>query len=90
MSTHDWTPAEIVEFCARTPRTDVPTAGAMVLGVGAAAAYKHVERGDFPLPVISVGRRMVVPTAPILRLLGLSPDMDVAGPAPPEPATAAK
>jgi hypothetical protein len=30
-----------------------------------------VKRGKFPVPVLKVGRRLVVPVQPILELLGL-------------------
>jgi hypothetical protein len=63
-----WTPADIF---ALGVRTDVPTAGAIIAGWGPSESYKAVARGDFPVPVIRVGRRMVVPVAPIADLLGL-------------------
>lgn len=43
---------------------------ARVLGVGRNTAYEAVKHGD--LPVIRIGRRMVVPKAAIERLLGSS------------------
>lgn len=39
------------------------------------------EDGD--LPSIRIGRRLLVPTAPLLALLGAAPDLDGAGPARP-------
>ena len=45
----------------------VPTAG-LVLGVGAASAYKAVAKGE--IPVLRVGRRLLVPTARFRELLG--------------------
>lgn len=51
-------------------RTTVEVAGS-ILGLSRTQAYGAIERGTFPVPVIRVGRRMVVPTAPILALLGL-------------------
>ena len=69
-------------------RTDVATAGEIIGGLSRTQAYVAVEHGKFPVPVVRVGRRLVVPTAPILALLGIDPDTDVAGPAtPPGPAT---
>jgi hypothetical protein len=62
-------PAEKV--LALGTRTDVPTAYEIITGLGKDEAYRAVKRGDFPVPVIKVGRRMIVPTAPIIRLLGL-------------------
>jgi hypothetical protein len=52
-------------------KTDVPTAGAILAGLGRDESYRAVKRGKFPVPVIRVGRRMVVPVQPILDLLGL-------------------
>lgn len=52
-------------------RTDVPTAGA-IFGLGQTQAYAAVKSETFPVPVVRVGpRRLVVPVAPILRVLGL-------------------
>lgn len=64
-----WT-AKAVE--ALGVRTDVPTAGEIIAGWCRDESYRAVKRGDFPVPVIRVGRRMVVPVQPILELLGLS------------------
>jgi hypothetical protein len=66
-----WTPAEVV---ALGVRTDVPTAGEILAGLCRDEAYRSVKRGDFPVPVLKVGRRLVVPVAPILELLGIKPD----------------
>jgi hypothetical protein len=66
-----WTADEVV---ALGVRTDVPTAGAIIAGWGRSESYKAVLRGEFPVPVIKVGRRLIVPVAPILKLLGLAPD----------------
>lgn len=46
----------------------VPDAGRL-FGYGRAGAYAAAKDGRFPLPVISLGRRMVVATADVLRLL---------------------
>jgi hypothetical protein len=54
-------------------RTDVPTAGEIPAGLGRAEAYRAVERGTFPVPVIRVGRRLVVPVQPILDLVAIGP-----------------
>ena len=50
--------------------TDLVTA-AEILGIGRTTAHTLVRAGEFPVPVIRVGRRYRVPVAPILRLLGL-------------------
>jgi hypothetical protein len=78
-----WTHAEVE---ALGVRTDVPTAGEIIAGLCRDESYRAVKRGTFPVPVIEVGRRLVVPVAPILALLGIGPDMETAGPAPPDPA----
>jgi hypothetical protein len=65
-----WTPATVR---ALGVRTDVPTAGEILAGVGRAESYKMVQRGTFPVPVIRVGHRFVVPVQPILDLLGIRP-----------------
>jgi hypothetical protein len=45
---------------------------AEVLGVSRGAAYDAIRRGTFPVPVLKLSqRRWVVPTAPLLRALGL-------------------
>lgn len=54
-------------------RTDVPTAGA-VLGMSSRSAYELARRGEFPVPALKLGGRYVVPTAPLLALLGLDGD----------------
>jgi excisionase family DNA binding protein len=48
----------------------VSEAGAL-LGISRALAYELVARGD--LPSIRLGRRLVVPKAALLEMLGLSP-----------------
>lgn len=39
------------------------------LDVSADTAYRAIKDGTFPVPVISVGRRLRVPKAPLERLL---------------------
>lgn len=75
-----WTPEEVK---ALGVRTTVPIAGEILAGLCKDEAYRSVKRGDFPVPVISCGRRLVVPVAPILELLGIKPDANTADPAPP-------
>ncbi|MGO1991845.1 MAG: helix-turn-helix transcriptional regulator [Corynebacterium sp.] len=61
-----------------TPATDLSTAAA-ILGVSKSSAYKSVQEGTFPVATIKVGGRIVVPTAPLRKLLGLQPmNSDVA------------
>jgi len=61
------------EVHALPPVLDVPTAGRL-LGLGRSAAYDLVLAGSWPTPVLRLGRRLRIPTAPLLALLGLSTD----------------
>ncbi|HEV2889137.1 MAG TPA: hypothetical protein VGX28_02070 [Frankiaceae bacterium] len=54
------------------PVLDVPTAGRL-LGIGRSAAYDLIVAGLWPTPVLRLGRRLRIPTAPLLALLGLDP-----------------
>ena len=49
---------------------------AELLGVSAWAAYEAIKAGEFPLPTIRVGRRIVVPAAPALAALGIEATAD--------------
>ena len=52
------------------PRRVVPLRDAFrALGVGPTAGYRLARTGQFPVPVIRIGRRLVVPLAPLERLL---------------------
>jgi len=62
-------------------KTDVETAGS-IFGLSRTQAYLAVKEDRFPVPVVRVGRRLVVPTAPIRQLLG----MERPGPQPRDPA----
>jgi len=61
-------------------RTTVPIAGEIIAGLSETQAYALHERGEFPVPVIRVGRRLIVPVQPILDLLHASggDDLDAA------------
>ncbi len=69
-----WTAEEVR---ALGVQTDVETAGS-IFGLSRTQAYAAVKKGVFPVGVIRIGRRYLVPTAPILRLLGLEPDRPTA------------
>jgi hypothetical protein len=64
-----WTPGEVY---ALGVRTDLETAGS-VLGVGRTVAHELARRGEFPVRVLRLGRRYVVPTADLIEVLGLPP-----------------
>ena len=52
---------------------DAPTAAA-VLAIGRTAAYELVRSGHWPTPIVRLGHRIRIPTAPLLALLGVSTD----------------
>ncbi|SRR6266545_4530769 len=52
------------------PTIDVVTAG-KALGVSRTKAYELARRGEFPCRVLMLGRSYRVPTAELLRLLGI-------------------
>lgn len=49
--------------------TDLETA-AEIIGIGRTLAYELAKNGTFPVRLIRLGRRVVVPTADLTRLLG--------------------
>lgn len=60
-------PLTIAEVRDR-PTLTVPEAGRL-LGIGRDAAYRAAAKGQ--IPTLTIGRRIVVPTASMLRLLGI-------------------
>ena len=50
--------------------TDLPTAGE-ILGIGRTKSYTLAKTGQFPVPVLRVGRRYRVPVHSLVTLLGL-------------------
>lgn len=52
---------------------DLVTAARM-LGIGRTVAYQLVGNGTWPTPVLRLGNQIKGPSAPLLELLGLSPD----------------
>lgn len=61
-----WT-VEVVRGLGAT--TDIETAGA-ILGIGRSKSYELAKNGDFPVRVLRIGRRYLVPIPAILALLG--------------------
>lgn len=51
------------------PTVDVPTAGRL-FGIGRDTAYRLARRDAFPVPVLRLGRRMVVTRASLMHVLG--------------------
>lgn len=66
----------------------VPIAG-QAFGLGRDTAYRLARRGDFPVPVIRMGARMVVTRASLLAALGLDPGKPLASVASPQVSAAA-
>jgi hypothetical protein len=60
-----WT-AEAVRRLGMT--TDVETAGA-ILGIGRTKAYELAKNGEFPVRVLRIGRRYVVPIPALMAVL---------------------
>ena len=56
------------------PVLDVPTA-AKVLGIGRSLGYDLVRHGDWPTPVLHVGKLIRIPSAPLLALLSKQPEV---------------
>lgn len=59
------------------PVLDLPAAAAL-LGISRTAAYELVRTGSWPSPVLRLGHRIKIPTQPLLVLLGLSTESEVA------------
>ena len=66
MSKRVWTVAQVRGLGMAT---DVETA-ASVLGIGRTTAYSLARSGEFPVPVIRVGKRYVVSVEGLLTVLG--------------------
>ena len=66
-----WTAGEIRKLGVIT---DVPTAGS-IFGLSGDAAFELVRLGSFPVPVLRVGLRDLVPVASILSVLRLAPSI---------------
>lgn len=54
-----------------TPPTITIAAAANLLGIGRSSAYEAARTGNFPAPVLKINGRYVVPTKPLLDVLGL-------------------
>jgi len=67
MTTAEVTQPLSIEEIRQRPTVTVEIAGA-ALGLGRSSAYAAVRRGE--VPAIRIGRRLVVPTGHLLRLLG--------------------
>jgi hypothetical protein len=53
----------------------VPVAGKALAGLGRNASYQAAKGGNIgTVPIIEIGGRKAVPTAPIRKVLGIDPD----------------
>ena len=59
-----------LEKLLRRPTISVPECGMKIFGLCRNASYEAAKRGDFH--TISLGKRIVVPTAPLRRQLGMA------------------
>ena len=53
------------------PVVDVLTAAA-ILGIGRTAAYELIRIGQWPTPILRLGKLIRVPSSPLLDLVGVS------------------
>jgi hypothetical protein len=53
------------------PVVDVPTTAA-ILGIGRTPAYELIRLGNWPTPILRLGKLIRVPSAPLLDLVGVS------------------
>jgi hypothetical protein len=58
-----------IENLLRHPTISVPDCGMKVFGLSRNGSYDAAKRGDFQ--TINLGKRIVVPTAPLRRMLGM-------------------
>ena len=81
-------PLTRAELLALPATINLPTL-ARALGIGECGIRERVRRGEEIAPGVRVLRQGVqyrVPTEDVLALLGITRDMDTAGPSPPRPA----
>lgn len=64
-------PVTRAEILTWRTTVNIPTAG-RAFGLGTNASYNAYHRGDFPVRVLKIGRKLVVPTADLLTALGMT------------------
>lgn len=65
-----------IDAVRKLPATvDIETAGA-VLGIGRSKSYELAKAGQFPVRLLRIGRRYLVPTNLLLKLLGVDDDTE--------------
>ena len=72
VASHDRDAMTRAELVALPAVIDVTTA-ARALGLGRSTAYDLARRGKFPCRVLHIGSSYRVPTAELLRVLGIEP-----------------
>jgi len=58
-------PGDTLDLSRLPPTIDLVSA-ASIIGIGRTVAYELVREGRWPTPVIHVGRKIRVPTAPLI------------------------
>jgi predicted DNA-binding transcriptional regulator AlpA len=61
----------VEQMLSLPPVVDVLTAAA-ILGIGRTAAYELIRSGQWPTPILRLGKLIRVPSAPLLDLVGVS------------------
>ena len=64
-----------LEEALSLPTISVPEAGKLFFGISSAAAYDAARSGDFE--TIKIGKRLVVPVAPLAAKLGIRVNIGV-------------
>jgi predicted DNA-binding transcriptional regulator AlpA len=65
------TPSKAANILATAEPTVSLVEAGMVIKIGRSKAYEMARRGEFPVPVLRLGRRLRVPTAALRELVGL-------------------
>jgi hypothetical protein len=73
-------PLSTRELLALPPAVDLPTAG-RAYGISPRHAYELSRRGEFPVPVLKLGRLLRVRSVDLLADLGVTPGNSEAEPA---------
>ena len=63
--------AAAIQLAKDRTTCDLPTAGRF-WGLGVSASYEAHRRGQFPCPVVKIGKRLRVPTSELLTALGIA------------------
>ncbi|MGX6511275.1 DNA-binding protein [Rhodococcus sp. SJ-2] len=65
-----WSPKSVADLGVRT---DMETSNE-ILGMSRAYGYQLAKEGKYPVPVLKLGRKYVVPVAGLLKVLGIEDD----------------